>query len=79
MNNEQDLIIIKKDTSGNCEYLNMRNIVKDIIDCKLQDEPFYVCNLEIILQKYLQWRELMPRVKPFYGKFNLTIICFSFN
>lgn len=31
------------------------------------DEPFLICNLGDVIQKYIQWEQLLPRVKPFYA------------
>ncbi|KAJ4440656.1 hypothetical protein ANN_08803 [Periplaneta americana] len=32
-----------------------------------QEDPFYVCDVADIVRKHVQWMQLMPRVKPFYG------------
>ncbi|KAL4236688.1 Mitochondrial 2-oxoadipate and 2-oxoglutarate transporter [Mactra antiquata] len=31
------------------------------------DEPFLICNLGDVIQKYKRWVQLLPRVKPFYA------------
>lgn len=33
------------------------------------DDPFYICNMSDIIRKHNIWKQLMPRVFPFYGKF----------
>jgi len=32
------------------------------------DEPFIIANLGDVVNKYHKWTQLLPRVKPFYGR-----------
>lgn len=38
------------------------------------DDAFYVCDLGDVAQKFKVWNVVFPRIKPFYGKFNLVIL-----
>jgi diaminopimelate decarboxylase len=31
------------------------------------NDSFYICNLSDIIRKYEEWKEFLPRVKPFYA------------
>jgi diaminopimelate decarboxylase len=31
------------------------------------EEPFYVCDLGIVVAQFYQWKRLLPRVKPYYA------------
>ena len=49
--------------------------VEQIIDQKIQnedgfekEEALYLIDLGIVLKKYEQWVDHLPRVKPYYGK-----------
>ena len=33
----------------------------------INDESFYVCDLEDVCKKYYKWLKLLPRVQPFYA------------
>lgn len=44
---------------------------------KFDREGFYICNVSDIVDKYRVWKELFPRVKPFYGR-NLRQLIFIF-
>jgi len=39
--------------------------IRDEID--LENEAFYIVNLQTVIQKYEQWVTLLPRVKPYYA------------
>mmetsp|Transcript_30438 Transcript_30438/g.71104 ORF Transcript_30438/g.71104 Transcript_30438/m.71104 type:complete len:545 (+) Transcript_30438:41-1675(+) len=47
--------------------------VREALDAKIQegggcpDEPFYLVDLTTVLAKLARWREMLPRVKPFYA------------
>lgn len=32
-----------------------------------EDRPIFVVNLDNVIEKYLKWKELVPRVQPFYA------------
>lgn len=32
------------------------------------EEPLYICNISDIIRKHLAWKQLLPRVIPFYGR-----------
>jgi ornithine decarboxylase len=32
-----------------------------------EEDPFYVCDLGEVVRQYQQWKEMLPRVKPFYA------------
>lgn len=42
----------------------MQQIVRDG-----QEDGFFICDVSDIVAKYYKWINVMPRVKPFYGKF----------
>lgn len=42
-----------------------------------QEEPFIVADLADIVYKYKLWKLKMPRVEPFYGKWNLIYTIFD--
>lgn len=50
------------------ETFNTKRIIKDVIKSKNQENPFFVCNLDDVIYKYDLWNNVMPRIKPHYGK-----------
>lgn len=42
-------------------------VVREIAESGLQEDPFYVLDLGDVVAKYKKWREVMPRVEPFYA------------
>lgn len=42
-------------------------VIKEIVDEGAQEDPFYVMDLGEVVARYHQWKELMPRVEPFYA------------
>ncbi|XP_073962288.1 ornithine decarboxylase 2-like [Choristoneura fumiferana] len=40
---------------------------RDIVASGTQEEPFYVCDLRELEARHARWRDLMPRVEPFYA------------
>lgn len=47
-------------------------VIKEIVAEGAQEDPFYVMDLGEVVARYHQWKELLPRVEPFYGE--LTIV-----
>lgn len=50
------------------EPLNTDEVIReknklDVID----EDPFYVCNVSDIIEKYRTWQKSMSRIVPFYG------------
>lgn len=43
-------------------------VVRQIVAEGSQEDPFYVMDLGEVVARYHRWRELMPRVEPFYGQ-----------
>lgn len=46
-------------------------VIKSIVEEGGHDEPFYVMDLGEVVARYHHWKELMPRVEPFYGELHL--------
>ncbi|XP_045540385.1 ornithine decarboxylase 1 [Papilio machaon] len=42
-------------------------VIKEIVEEGGHDEPFYVMDLGEVVARYHHWKELMPRVEPFYA------------
>ncbi|OWR55169.1 ornithine decarboxylase, partial [Danaus plexippus plexippus] len=42
------------------------SVARDTVD-RGHEEPFYVMDLGEVVQRYNTWKELMPRVEPFYA------------
>lgn len=42
--------------------------MKHVANTENQENPFYVCDVDDLIQKYITWNTLMPRIKPHYGK-----------
>lgn len=53
------------------ELVSTKNSISDVVMNTInntdQEEPFMVCSLGDVVQKYLRWQQKMPRVKPFYA------------
>lgn len=32
------------------------------------EEPFYICDLSEIVNKFIMWKRILPRIIPYYGK-----------
>lgn len=50
--------------------LNSFDAIEELRKSKIpdiQNEALLLCDLTDIIKKYINWIELMPRVKPFYG------------
>ncbi|XP_013412534.1 ornithine decarboxylase-like [Lingula anatina] len=45
----------------------LRQLIKDRLQEEDDMRPFYIANLDEIVNKHKYWLELMPRVKPFYA------------
>ncbi|KAF5278895.1 hypothetical protein FQR65_LT15510 [Abscondita terminalis] len=43
------------------------NIIKNISLIKNNDDAFYFCDLNDVVQKLCYWQELMPNIQPFYA------------
>lgn len=43
------------------------DVIKQVVDEGTQEDPFYVMNLGEVVNRYHRWKELMPRVEPFYA------------
>jgi len=39
----------------------------DYLECQGSDEAFFICDLGDIVKKFNTWKELLPRVEPFYA------------
>ncbi|CAH0717736.1 unnamed protein product, partial [Brenthis ino] len=44
-----------------------QGLIKEIVDEGTQEDPFYVMDMGEVVARYHQWKELMPRVEPFYA------------
>jgi len=44
------------------------NIIRGLVNSGVQEEAFYVLDVDDIVRKHNEWKQKMPRVKPFYGK-----------
>lgn len=44
---------------------NLENAIASTF--KILNDSFYICNLSDIIRKYEDWRNFLPRVKPFYA------------
>ncbi|KAJ8710665.1 hypothetical protein PYW08_009180 [Mythimna loreyi] len=42
-------------------------LIREIVKSGTQEDPFYVMDLGEVVARYHRWRELMPRVEPFYA------------
>lgn len=42
-------------------------VIRDIVETGTQEDPFYVMDLGEVVARYRRWKELMPRVEPFYA------------
>lgn len=42
--------------------------IREVVEGGTQEDPFYVMDLGEVVARYNNWRELLPRVEPFYGK-----------
>ncbi|CAK1543499.1 unnamed protein product [Leptosia nina] len=43
------------------------SVIRDIVDEGMQEDPFYVMDLGEVVERYQNWKDLMPRVEPFYA------------
>lgn len=41
------------------------------------DDPFWVCNLQECLKRYIDFEQHSPRVEQFYGKIKQIPVCLS--
>ncbi|XP_048484082.1 ornithine decarboxylase 1 [Plutella xylostella] len=41
--------------------------IQEIVDTGTQEDPFYVMDLGEVIARYNKWKELLPRVEPFYA------------
>lgn len=42
-------------------------VIREIVEGGVQEDPFYVMDLGEVVARYHKWKELMPRVEPFYA------------
>lgn len=45
------------------------SVIRDLTSSGVQEDPFYVMTLDEVVARYNAWKDLMPRVEPFYGKY----------
>ncbi|NP_001040457.1 ornithine decarboxylase isoform X1 [Bombyx mori] len=43
------------------------SVIREIVESGVQEDPFYVMDLGEVVARYQQWKELLPRVEPFYA------------
>ena len=43
------------------------NVIRGLANSGVQEEAFYVLDVDDIVRKHNEWKQKMPRVKPFYG------------
>ncbi|XP_053618485.1 ornithine decarboxylase 1-like [Plodia interpunctella] len=43
------------------------DVIRQIVEEGSQEDPFYVMDLGEVVARYHRWKELMPRVEPFYA------------
>ena len=48
-------------------------LIREIVESGTQEDPFYVMDLGEVVARYHRWKELMPRVEPFYGEIYLSL------
>lgn len=48
-------------------YTDIREIIDEKIATNVQERSFYVCDLHDIYKKHVKWKQLLPRVEPFYA------------
>ncbi len=41
--------------------------IQSIANCEVNDDAFYVLDVDDIVRKHNEWRLKLPRVNPFYG------------
>lgn len=44
------------------------NVIREIAYSGVQDDSFYVLDVDDIIRKHNEWKLQMPRVTPFYGR-----------
>lgn len=44
------------------------SVIRDVVADGAQEDPFYVMDLGEVVARFRRWKELMPRVEPFYGE-----------
>lgn len=44
------------------------DLIREIVESGTQEDPFYIMDLGEVVARYHRWKELMPRVEPFYGE-----------
>lgn len=42
-------------------------VIREIVETGTQEDPFYIMDLGEVVARYRRWKELMPRVEPFYA------------
>lgn len=50
------------------EPLDAMDVIRKKTNFEMDEEPLYVCNVSDIIEKHQIWKQQMPRVMPFYGK-----------
>lgn len=51
---------------ANTDYLS---VMKTIAESSGQEDPFYVLDIGDIVYKHKQFKQVMPRVYPYYGRY----------
>jgi len=50
-----------------CPVVDIEKVIESKIEEQASEDPFYIVNLQKIVDKYVTWKNLLPRVKPFYA------------
>lgn len=53
--------------------VNNSSIINELTNSNTQEDGFYVCDIGEIVQKHELWRNALPRVDPFYGKYFICV------
>ncbi|RWS31174.1 hypothetical protein B4U80_09988, partial [Leptotrombidium deliense] len=46
---------------------SLNNVIQETITTNKFDDPFYVVDVENIIEKHKRWMSKLPRIKPFYA------------
>lgn len=50
------------------------SLIREIVESGTQEDPFYIMDMGEVVARYQRWKELMPRVEPFYGKYYVYVM-----
>jgi len=62
-----DDILSMENVQRLCPGYAIEDVVSEVASKSVEEDPFYVVDLSTVIRKLADWKEMLPRVRPFYA------------